>query len=177
FLIDSSGSMSGQMPARPHQSTTDGLRTQTRFEAATEQLEKFLANAEEGTVFRLGLFSSGGKVYNTAPHRADERGRQAALRWMNGQKPDGGTVLSSGMDKLVKPNKAGAIDLENLGFDTLIILCDGATAEGRSWARAWLRSYNTDAQLVIHAVQIGSGPALALETLAEGSGGQFVRVE
>jgi hypothetical protein len=67
FLIDSSGSMSGQMPARPHQSTTDGLRTQTRFEAATEQLEKFLANAEEGTVFRLGLFSSGGKVYNTAP--------------------------------------------------------------------------------------------------------------
>jgi hypothetical protein len=96
---------------------------------------------------------------------------------MNGQKPDGGTVLSTGMDKLVKPNKAGAIDLENLGFDTLIILCDGATAEGRSWARAWLRSYNTDAQLVIHAVQIGSGPALALETLAEGSGGQFVRVE
>lgn len=177
FLIDSSGSMSGQMPARPNQSTTDGLSTQTRFEAATEQLDKFLASSEQGTQFRLGLFSSGAKVFNTVPHRADERGRQAALRWMNGQRPDGGTVLSNGMDKLVKPSKAGSINLESLGFDTLVILCDGATAEGRAWARAWLRTYNTEAQLVIHAVQIGPGPALALEALAEGSGGQFVRVD
>lgn len=177
FLIDSSGSMSGQMPARSHQSTTDGFRTQTRFEAAKEQLEKFLAGAEDGTVFRLALFSSGAKVYNTVPNRTDERGREAAMRWMDRQKPDGGTVLSSGMDKLVKRDDEGRVELEKLGFDTLIVLCDGATAEGRSWARSWLRAYNTDAQLVIHAVQIGSGAAHALETLAEGSGGQFVRVE
>jgi hypothetical protein len=177
FLIDASGSMSGLMPARAHESTTDGLRNQTRFEAATDQLEKFLVGAEPGTVFRLALFSTGAQVYNIQPARTDERGRDAAMRWMHKQRPDGGTQLSSGMDKLVKRDADDRVDLESLGFDTLVVLCDGATAEGRAWARSWLRSYNSEAQLVIHAVQIGSGAAHALETLAEGSGGQFVRIE
>lgn len=177
FLIDSSGSMSARMPASPLQTTTDGLRQQTRFEAATEQLEKFLTSAEEGTVFRLGLFATLGQLYNTSPHRADERGTKAALHWMREHRPDGGTQLSRGFAKLVQADDTGRIKLEKLGFDTLVILCDGATTEGRSWARSWLRNYNSEAQLVIHAVQIGTGRAHALEALTEGSGGQFVRIE
>ena len=93
----------------------------------------------------------------------------------NGAK--GGTHLKAGVLTAMHLDKRGKVDLEALEADTVIVLCDGATAEGPGWVVPLLRRTNDEARLIFHAVQIGSGGDGTLEVLCEETGGDFVRVE
>ncbi len=58
----------------------------------------------------------------------------------------------------------------------MIVLCDGETAEGRSWVWPWWREVAEETCVRFHCVQLGGGGNGTLEALAEVSGGEFVRV-
>jgi len=98
-----------------------------------------------------------------------------AERWLRRNGPDGGTQLFEGVRAALRLNRRGALDADAQEVDTVVVLCDGATAEGPGWVRPWLRANNEVAQLVFHCVQIGPSGDGTLEALAEATGGELVR--
>jgi hypothetical protein len=71
----------------------------------------------------------------------------------------------------------GLPDLALLEADTVIVLCDGETAEGPDWVEPFLRRANLRARVVFHCVQVGAVGDGTLQKLASGSGGDYVRVD
>ena len=173
FVIDASGSMEVQL-------ANDGGRygsvssAATRYEAACTELLRALNDAAAGTEFRVILFSENGRSWRSSAVEATEASLDSARDWLRRRHPDGGTLLSSGLGHLI--GKGDPEDLRSLDIDTVVLLCDGETAEGAGWADAWLETYNRDAQLVFHAVQFGGARAATLQRFSEATGGSFVRL-
>jgi hypothetical protein len=167
FVIDASGSMDYPLPSRSTQPAEE-----TRFEEATDQLDRVLGSLVEPATFQVVLFSDEGKRFSDEARFVDAASRAAVRTWLGRNGPRGGTQLRSGLDMLIagRDENEGALD-----FDTVVVLCDGETEEGADWARRWLAEHDRDGALVFHCIQIGSGRASALEELARLSGGRFVR--
>jgi HEAT repeat protein len=171
FLVDCSGSMSAPAPttARPTHATDAGL---DRLGAAAAELLRALEHGGSSLWFQIALFSDEGRLWRASPTRADERGIDAARRFLLAQSPGGGTSLSSGIAAWLgsrSPDGAGP------PADTLVVLCDGETIEDRAWAENCLR----DPRLFgvrVHAVQIGGAQAEALALLCQRTGGRLVRL-
>ena len=165
FLIDASGSMDRQV--------SGGV---TRYAQALEQLVGFLGGLGEGARFRIVLFESNPRVWKDSLQPATRSSIEAAERWVAYQRPNGGTNLRSGVETCLRVGLDGKIDLARLEEDTVIVLCDGATAEGRAWIWTWWREVAEASCVRFHCVQLGPEGNGALEALAEVSGGEFVRV-
>lgn len=171
FVIDASGSMDHPIPGR--YADGDGP---TRFEEACDQLELALQRLPTPGAFQVVLFSNTGERWADEPQLVGDSSRSSVRKWLRRNPPGGGTNLSSGLDALLPRDEQGRRRADLLAVDTVVVLCDGQTAEDARWARAWLTAYNGTAGLVFHAVQIGGGDAFALEELAQRTGGSFVRV-
>ena len=167
FVIDASGSMDYRPPAGLESGTGTDI-DRTRYDVAVRQLGDALANAPDPTAFQVVLFSDRARVWRREPTLADEDGRDDVDRWLNAQHPDGGTHLATGLNSLISNRE--------LSIDTVIVLCDGETVEGSDWARSWLDRYGHPAGLRFHCVQVGGHRANALRTLADETGGRFVRL-
>jgi len=165
FLIDASGSMNEQV--------SEGV---TRYAQALEQLLGFLDGLGEGARFRIVLFDSKLRIWKDSLQPATRSSIAAAERWAAYQRPGGGTYLKPGVEACLRVGLDGKIDLRLLEEDTVIVLCDGETAEGRNWIWPWWREVAEESCVHVHCVQLGSGGNGALEALAEVSGGEFVRV-
>ena len=168
FLVDRSGSME----------ETFGTGGETRYEEAIDQLFVFLKSAGPSTRFGLALFHDKGALWRSGRLvEATPPARKQARRWLSTQSPGGGTELRRGLLKALGCDRDGRINPERLEADTLVVLCDGATAQGPGWVTDWIGRTGEDLQLVIHGVQIGAFGDGTLEALAHGTGGQFVRIQ
>ncbi|MEZ5980393.1 MAG: VWA domain-containing protein [Planctomycetota bacterium] len=172
FVIDASGSMDYPIPGKD----TRGSGS-TRFEEATEQLERVLASLEEPSSFQVVLFNDTGNRWQDSAQRVSDTTRSSVRTWLRRNGPRGGTQLASGLDALLPRDQDGVRRPDLLDVDTVVVLCDGETTEDGNWARRWLAANNVEAQLVFHCVQIGGSRADALEGLAKGTGGRFVRID
>jgi hypothetical protein len=108
---------------------------------------------------------------------ATPENRRDAASWLASHHPSGGTRLQSGVLRAMKIAPDGNPDLALLEADTIIVLCDGETAEGSDWVEPFLHRANLRARVVFHCVQVGAEGDGTLQKLAAGSGGDFVRVD
>ena len=166
FVIDRSGSMRHDFAG--------GERS--RYGEAVEQMLSFLRTLGPEARFTVVLFSDGVEEWKSRLQRATPSSLAAAERWLRYRGPKGGTYLKPAIEAAMHLDWKGRVDLTALEADSVIVLCDGATTEGRGWIRPLLERTNDDACLAFHGVQIGSGGDGALQLLAELSGGSFVRV-
>jgi Mg-chelatase subunit ChlD len=94
--------------------------------------------------------------------------------WISGHRPNGGTELAPAIHEALaldeRGDPRGALDA-----DSVIVLCDGETAEGPGWVRGLLEHVNGERCVVFYCVQIGGSGDGALEALARLSGGQYVQ--
>jgi hypothetical protein len=165
FLIDRSGSMGA--------SVGENL---TRYGQALDQLAAFLRELGPAARFRLVLFDSEPRVWKDGLALATPANIEAAQRWAGYQRPDGGTHLKLGVEACLRVDLNGKIDPSKLEEDTVIVLCDGETAEGAGWVRPFWWQSGEATCIRFYCVQLGGGGNGTLEALADVSGGEFVRV-
>jgi len=172
FVIDRSGSMNLPFTGNPLEG---GVRS--RYQEAAEQMQKFLEGLGERTRFNVVVFSDGADAWRANLAQASPASLKEATSWLLRRRPEGGTQLRHGVERAVRLRLDGSVDLEHLETDTIIVLCDGQTAEGLAWVRPLLRRINHEARLVIHCVQIGGEGDGTLELMAELTGGEFIQVQ
>lgn len=168
FVIDRSGSMA------------DGFGTGagSRYQEALRQLSVLLEQLGPRTRFDVVLFSDQPRRWSGELRQATPSGIASALTWARQIPPQGGTQLRPAIEMAMElGSRSGKLDLERLEADTLIVLCDGATAEGAAWVKPLFEAVGQETCLRIDCVQIGGSGNGTLEALAEESGGQFVRVD
>ena len=166
FVIDRSGSMD----------TVFGTDGRSRYEEAIAQFGSYLREAGPRTGFLVVLFGDDGDRWRGGLSEATDSNLGQAERWLRSIHPDGATNLVAGIRSALHLDRRGRLSADQVDVDTVIVLCDGATAEGRQWVEPWVRQNNEEAQIVFHCVQIGTGGDGTLEALAQATGGQMVRV-
>jgi hypothetical protein len=171
FVIDRSGSMDTALVQG-----TDGPK-RTRWQEAVEQLLGFLDGIGKHARFSVILFHEYSEEWRPTLLDANEENKKTARAWLTGNHPGGGTALQGAISRAMRIAPDGTPDLAVLEADTIIVLCDGETAEGPGWVEPFLRTANQRARVVFHCVQIGAGGDGTLEKLAAGTGGDFVRVD
>ncbi|MCP3915208.1 MAG: VWA domain-containing protein [bacterium] len=166
FVIDYSGSMANEWGTQGH----------SRYVEAIEQMMKFLQATGEETRFNVILFSS--EPLRSSPHlvRATAGTLMRARDSMLMREPNGGTRLRPAVELALRLDRDGNVDPERLEADTVIVLCDGETEEGRGWVQPLLTRIQAEAQVKFHCVLIGSNGDGTLETLAGETGGDFIRI-
>ncbi len=167
FVVDCSGSMG----------TLFGTGGRTRYEEAIEQLARFLRQSGQQTRFSVALFNDQGVAWKSHLVPATEASLDQVRRWLVARPPGGQTLLFEGLRAALGLDSRGRLAPEKVEADTVIVLCDGATSEGPAWVAPWLAENNERAKVVFHCIQIGVGGNGTLESLAKGSGGEFVRVQ
>ncbi|MDF1836722.1 MAG: VWA domain-containing protein [Planctomycetota bacterium] len=165
FVIDGSGSMDSVW----------GTGGSTYYEEAVRQLVAYLDNMGDGTYFRVVLFSSDAKEM-VSLQKVEEGTTDSVRSTMLKRKPNGGTALGAGVELALDRNARDEKRNKTGSSDAFIVLCDGATMEGSRWAEDLIASEDFPLGLRFHCVQLGRSPAGAMEALAEGTGGRFVRV-
>ena len=166
FVLDRSGSMRQDF----------GGSGKARHREAIDQLMALLEGLGPDTRFRVILFDDKVSSWSNSLKPATPANLASVRTWMHNHGPRGGTNLKPAVERAMRLDRKGRPDLRKLEADTVIVLCDGGTAEGAGWVRPTLASANEEACLKFHCVQVGGGGDGTLRTLARGSGGDFVRV-
>lgn len=173
FVIDRSGSMAEPMPLATGESSA-GPRS--RWEAAVSELSQFLDAIGPKAKFGVMFFCDHTEEWRPTLSPAEDADKKAVRTWLSPQHPGGGTMLQGAVMRALKIGPDGLPDLAVLEADTVIVLCDGETAEGPGWVEPFLETANQRARVIFHCVKIGAGGDGTLEKLAKGTGGDFVRV-
>lgn len=171
FVLDRSGSM-----YEPFGPAVPGGERRTRWDEAIAQLLEFVRQLGPRARFNVVVFHDYAEAWKEELVPADEAGLRSVRLWLD-QKPHGGTLLRAGVERALGLGPAGEVDLARLEADTVIVLCDGATHEGPEWVRGFLSRVNSAARVAFDGVQIGREGDGTLERLAQGSGGEFVKID
>lgn len=171
FVIDRSGSMAAGM------AVATGRSSRTRWEESVEQLMGFVDAIGEKARFGIVLFHDFPEEWKPRLEPATAENKKNARAWLAANHPNGGTQLQGGVMRALHVGPDGMPDLALIEADTVIVLCDGETAEGPDWVEGFLRRANLRARIVFHCVQVGAEGDGTLQKLASGSGGDFVRVD
>ncbi|HPF14089.1 MAG: VWA domain-containing protein [Planctomycetes bacterium] len=165
FVLDTSGSMQAPFGTTGH----------SAYEEAVDQLIQYLERMGPNTWFEVVAFSSDADaVFPLA--QADERTLKVLRDLMDRRNPDGGTELGKGVDLALERIAKESSKDRNRASDTIVVLCDGATQEGRAWVEQRLSEPDFPMGLRFYCVQIGAAPSDAMRALAELTGGRFVRI-
>jgi hypothetical protein len=173
FVIDRSGSMDEPFGRR---SRTQNERIHSRYDEAVEQMIRFLQTLGPEARFNVVVFADGTDVWHDDLRPATEAQLGNARSWLGARRPKGGTQLRNGIERALRV-RGGGVDPDELEVDTVVVLCDGATAEGPGWVRGFLERFNHRARIAFQCVQIGERGDGTLELLAGLSGGDFVSVD
>ena len=168
FVLDRSGSMDTSFGKTSRQSC---------LEEAADQMANFLAQLGPKTQFGVVAFSDKTQSWHKKLRVASEANVKKARGWVLGGGDRAGTQLRAGVLRALCIDKRGKQDLKSLEADTIIILCDGATAEGPWWVSPLMRRIGDESRVVFHAVQIGKFGDGTLEALCAATGGSYVQVE
>jgi Mg-chelatase subunit ChlD len=180
FVIDRSGSMATPLAPRTGVAGSGARPSsggRSRWEEAVEELMGFVDAIGPRARFSVILFHDYAEEWRPTLLDASPENKKSARAWLAGNKPTGGTELKNAIARAMRLSPDGQPDMAVLEADTVIVLCDGATAEGPGWVEPFLRDANLRARIVFHCVQIGAGGDGTLEKLAAGSGGEFIRVD
>jgi len=169
FVLDRSGSMDAAVSGS---TKTAGSKSRTRFDEAGSQLIKCLEGLGEGARFDVILFSDDLRRFRKELVPANEKNLKNLARWISLNGPDGGTRLLPGVMDAMSISEPAALEA-----DTVIVLCDGETAEGPTWVGPFLRAQNDLARVRFHAVQLGGRSDGTLESLCRHSGGDYVEID
>lgn len=166
FVIDCSGSMGTEWGTSGH----------SRYQEAIDQMMQYLQASGEDTRFNVILFNDSTERSSAhlvaATTKTLEKARNELLEFV----PDLGTKLRPAVELALRMGPGGTFDPKLVTADTVVVLCDGETAEGPRWVRPLLERIHAEARVVFHCVMIGQRGDGTLELLAERSGGDFVRV-
>jgi hypothetical protein len=168
FVLDRSGSMAAAFGAQG---------SHDRLDEAAEQMAGLLGLLGERARFDVVVFSDGARTWRGRLQAASAENVRTATQWVRSGGAKGGTHLRVGIHEAMHLDRRGELDLAALETDTIIVLCDGETAEGPHWVEPFLRARNDDARVVFFAVQVGGAGDGTLERLCEETGGEFLRVE
>lgn len=166
FVIDHSGSMLTEWGTTGH----------NRYEEAIEQMTRFIQASGENTRFNVILFSGTPVRSSSKLVRADIETMELARSSLLARFPDGATNLRSAIRLALYLDADGDVNLERLEADTIIVLCDGETTEGPDWVKPLLERVSADARIVFHCVHLGSRDDGTLRLLAEGTGGEYLKI-
>ena len=169
FVLDRSGSMDSAVSGA---TKSAGSKSRTRFDEAESQLLKCLEGLGEQTRFDVILFSDGIRRFRKELVPADEKNLKNLARWISLNGPEGGTRLFPGVVEAMSCHDPAALEA-----DTVIVLCDGETAEGPTWVSPFLRVQNDLARVRFHAVQLGGRSDGTLEALCNLSDGDYVEID
>lgn len=148
-----------------------------RWDEAVKQLMGFVDAIGEESRFDVVLFHDYGQAWqNGELVPADAANREKLRAWLEVQIPNGGTALRMGVETALRMDPRGGIDVKKVQADTIVLLCDGDTNEGRGWVEQFLKETNAVARIVFYGVQVGGSGDGTLQALAEGSGGEFVQI-
>jgi Mg-chelatase subunit ChlD len=166
FIIDISGSMEARWATQEH----------SRYQEAIEQMTRFLQAIGEDARFNVILFS--GAPLRSSPHLvpASTETLAKARNSLLARAPGGGTYLRPAVERALRLDKHGDMDIERLEADSIIVLCDGETTDGPAWVRPLLDRIGTESRIRFHCVLIGNQDDGTLAQLAAGTGGDYVRV-
>lgn len=165
FVIDASGSMSGD----------HGTTGVSRYVEAVDQMMRFLHGAPRDTRFSVVLFSGSPEPVTDGFVDASPDSLERVRRRLLAHEPDGGTNLRPAVERALCLGPGGLPDLERAEADTIVVLCDGATAEGASWVAPMLARVLPIHPVKFHGVHIGPSSDGTLARLAERSGGMFIK--
>ena len=154
-----------------------GSQGLSRYETAVEELHAYVESLGEDATFNVVLFHEGAERWRRLAGAATPGNLRAVRSWLLARAPEGATHLRRGIDEALGTEESDGLRPERLDFDSIVVLCDGATAEGSAWVEPTLGPLVARARLRFHCVQIGSGGDGTLEALARESGGDFVRVD
>lgn len=174
FVIDRSGSMQSAFGMGTTGASNAGLR---RWDEAENQLLGFLEAIGPKARFDVILFHDIAESWRGSLVPTSKDNLKAVREWLRFQRPNGGTQLRAGVDLALHTAPDGAIDLAKIEADTVIVLCDGETAEGAAWVEPFLERILPTTRMVFHGVQVGSQGDETLSKLACGSRGDFVRID
>jgi hypothetical protein len=169
FVIDRSGSMSDVMKAP---------EARTRWREAVAQLLQCVRGLEQGSRFNVVLFHDIAQPWKEELVPVTAENLAELGRWLD-MPPGGSTALKAGIERglLASGAKERSGERRLSEADTFVLLCDGATNEGVGWVAPFLERVQTVSRTRFHGVQIGTSGDGALEALARGSTGQFLRIE
>jgi Mg-chelatase subunit ChlD len=165
FVLDRSGSMS-----ELHR----GERS--RWREAVGQLLECVRGLEPGARFNVVLFHDIAQPWRAELSPVNEANLADLGQWLD-QTPGGSTALKAGIDRALLASSRPGDERRLAEADTFVLLCDGATNEGSGWVAAFLERVQTLSRTRFHGVQIGSSGDGALEALARGSEGQYIRLD
>lgn len=165
FIIDRSGSMRQSYQSSP-----------SRYAAAVEALVYTLRDLGPDARFQVVLFAMQAERFRPDLTRATPENLELLEDWATRRGVGGGTDLRAGFDAAFPGLESGEMAATDIPFDSVYVLCDGETGSP-AWVAPWLLEHNVQARLTFHCVNLGGTPAGALEALATGSGGAFVRHE
>ena len=143
-------------------------------------MKRCLASLPPGTKFNVILFAEDARPFASAPVAVDATTLAAVEAFVDAAKPDGGTNLSSALDRallLTEPDSRRA--LRDLGIDTVVLLTDGVPSRGPvldpEQILAEVTRQNRRLRVAIHAVSAGGDDAF-LRDLAQANFGEFRRI-
>ena len=168
FVLDRSGSMD---------SAFGGDSSRTRLEEAADQMASYLMQLGPRTRFDVIAFSDSTRIWGKKLQLATEDRIEKARKWVLSGGDRAGTQLRPAVLEALQIDRRGRQNLDALQVDTIILLCDGKTAEGSDWVVPMMRRIGDDSRVVIHAVQIGARGNGTLEALCSTTGGDFVYVD
>lgn len=168
FVLDRSGSMDVAF---------GGDSSHTRLEEAADQLASYLTQLGPRTRFNVIVFSDSIDVWHRELQLATEDHVEKAKKWVLSGGDRAGTQLRPAVLEALHIDRRGKQDTGDLEADTIIVLCDGSTAEGSDWVVPLMRRVGDASRIVFHAVQIGAEGDGTLEALCASTGGDFVFVE
>lgn len=174
FVLDKSGSM--ETAFGPVTDAGSGA-AHTRFKEATQQLLRFLEDLGEKARFNVILFSDETSIWRTRLQPATRPNLKGVRNWLQTRRPSGGTMLRDGVHRAMRVGRAGKFDPEDLEADTVIVLCDGSTTDGKGWVQPFLARFNDQARVKFHCVQVGPAGDGTLQLLAEETDGDYVHIE
>ncbi|QDU83604.1 HEAT repeat protein [Planctomycetes bacterium Pla163] len=169
FICDMSSSM--EEPAKEQPGTggsvaSTGRDGMTRFALAKLQLLAVLREIPDDTLFNVYFFSHVLEPFDKQMKRMKRTTRGKAIKWVNGQFPNGSTnVYDAILAAYLEPS-----------VDTIYLLTDGFPTDGAITdpheIRERVRHWNATRHVVVHTISLGRYSEL-LEGLAADSGGTY----
>lgn len=177
FLIDVSGSM-----AEPFRPATDDVPAVSRLESAKTELKRLVRQLRPDTQFNVIAFSTAVIPWKSTLQPADEAGKAAVTRWIDGWTAAGNTCLWGGLREAFREAGLAPRGASTPSVDTLVVLSDGRPTyygtgkpgwQSQTQLLRWLGQWNPRGLVRMHTVSLAPGAGRTLlKALATRFGGE-----
>ena len=170
YVVDISGSMDKVQK----DGTSNG---KTKWQVLQEELIGSVMTLNPTDTFNVIFFNHEVILWQSRKVEASERNKKLLKKWVEEQKPLGGTNIS---DSLYKGFSIASSVTGRPALDTVFFLTDGKPTAGRIWDPERIldtfREWNQTAKLTVHTIGIGDDhDAAFLQELAKIGDGKYVK--